>query len=132
MNRRFKIMRKKEVTPHCEDINFEKRKHPRLPFQLPTEYSRIGSSNTRIGHTVNICERGILVRLPEKMSLGENLRVKVYFDMDFALHSINTLAEVVWLEGLEEKKKETRCGLEFLEMSNEHRKRLEKFIKSFL
>ena len=131
MDRRFRILRKNEVIPPCETINFEKRMHPRLPFQLPTEYSRMGSFITRFGHTVNICERGILVRLPEKINLGENLLVKVYFDMDFGLHCIKTLAEVVWLDGLEEKKREFRCGLEFREMSNENWKTLEKFIRSF-
>jgi hypothetical protein len=131
LHRRFRLLRKSAVIPHYETINFEKRGHARLPFQLPTEYSRTSSFRPRFGHTVNISERGILVRLPEKINLGENLLVKVYFDMDFGLHFIKTLAEVVWLDDTEETKKGFRCGLEFLEMSNENQKKLEKFIKSF-
>ena len=124
-------MKKNAVIPKFKAMNIEKRRCLRLPFQLPTEYSRVDSFITRFGHTVNICEGGILVRLPEKLKLGENLRVKIYFDMDFDLYSIEASAKVVWLDGLEQKKKENWFGLEFIEMSNEDLEKFEKFIKSY-
>jgi len=85
----------------------------------------------RYGHTVNICEEGILICLPEKYAVGDNLWVKIFFNMDFDCVCIDTRTEVVWLGNLEQMEKEYICGLKFIEVSDGDLKKLKKFLKRF-
>jgi c-di-GMP-binding flagellar brake protein YcgR len=122
---------KNRTASHCKALDAEKRKYGRIPLILPTEYLRTGSSITRFGHTINICEEGILICLPEKYEVGENLRVKVFFNMDFDCVCIDTRTEVVWSVHWEQKEKEYVCGLKFIEMSDGDLRKLKKFLKRF-
>lgn len=108
----------------------EKRKHPRLSLRLPTEYSLEGSPRVRIGHTVDICEGGLLIQTPEKVEVHQNLRVKFYYHSASDLNSIQALAEVVRVDSLGKSRKEYRCALHFIDLSPDNLQRLRKFLKS--
>jgi len=119
------------TTSHFKSINAETRRYRRISLQLPTEYSLKGSSITRFGHTINICEEGLVICIREKYEVGQNLRVKVFFSTGSDCVFIDTRTEVVWRNILEQRKKEYVCGLRFIEMSHDDLKKLRIFLKSF-
>jgi hypothetical protein len=108
----------------------EKRGYPRLSLRLPTEYSLRGSSRVRVGHTVDICEGGLLVNMPERVEVGQNFKIKVYYPFDSTLNHFNFLAEVVRVDSVGKSKKECRCAVKFINLSVDDRKMLRIFMKS--
>ena len=108
----------------------EKRGHPRLSLRLPTEYSLVGSSRVRVGHTVDICEGGLLMNMPERIEVGHNLKIRVYYPLDSDLNHLHALAEAVRVDIVVESKKQCRCALKFINLSAGDRKMLRIFMKS--
>ncbi len=97
---------------------------------MPTEYSYKDSSQARFGHTINICEEGVVICIREKYEVGENLRVRIFFNMDSDCVFIEARTVVVWRD-MEQREKENVYGLKFMEMSSGDMKKLKMFLKSF-
>src|SRR4030067_1888797 len=73
----------------------EKRRHNRIFLCLPMEYSFPESSCPRFAHTVDICEDGLLMYVLGKLEIGQDLRVKVYYDSASGIDCIEALGEVI-------------------------------------
>ncbi len=112
-------------------FNPEIRKHKRISLQLPTEYSSKGSSITRFGHTINISEGGVVICIRERLEVGQNLRLRIFFSMDSDGVFIEIQTMIVWRNNSEQREKEYVYGLRFVEMSDEDLKKLKIFLKSF-
>ena len=120
----------KEPKPRYGTVNFERRKHPRFSVDLPIEYSRIDSSISHTGKTLNINEGGLLIYFPEKMDLSQYLRLKLFFPLGSKLTDIEVLAEVAWTEvRLGETRGDYRCGVRFIDISPESMTKLANFLK---
>jgi len=110
-------------------VNFEMGKHPRSNVDLPIEYSRTDSvvKNKR---AIKVRGGGLLVCLPEKMEIGQHLRMKIFFSSDFELSTIEILTEVVWLDiHLGEDWGDYRTGVRFVDISSENLDRLKDFLR---
>ncbi len=95
----------------------EKRKHPRLIVELPLDYSRRGKRADFGGIVKNASEGGILVYLPEKMEVGEMLKVEIYFAKGLELETVQGSAKIVWADlAARDTWREHRYGLEFHSM----------------
>lgn len=115
--RRFKTpakQKKRETPREKEASTVEKRRFPRLPVELPLDYARTGKKAEFGGIVKNASEGGILVYLPEKMDVGEMLKVDIYFPKGLELQTIKGLAKIVWADlATKETWREHRYGLKF-------------------
>lgn len=114
---------------HFVSVDPDKREYRRLHLRLPTEYFIDGSLPPRIGYTVNICEGGLLIHIPEKLKPGQHLSVKFYYYSDSDLNSVQALAEVVRTDSLKNPEEEYACALKFMDLSAEELETLRKFLK---
>lgn len=120
----------KETKSRYGTVNFEKRKHPRFSVDLPVEYSRANLSADQ-GRAMNASEGGLLLYLPEQMTIGNHLRLKLFFTMGSELNAIETLVEVVWVDvHLGKDWGDYRTGVRFDEISAEDMGKLKSFLSS--
>jgi c-di-GMP-binding flagellar brake protein YcgR len=120
-----------ESKPRIGIINFERRKHPRFNVDLPVEYTRLESTLRQTGRALNASEGGLLIYFPERMEIGQQLRVKLYFSAGTDLESVECFVEVVWVDiHLGESWGDHRSGVKFLDVSSEDLNKIRKFLKS--
>ncbi|MBM4338591.1 MAG: PilZ domain-containing protein [Deltaproteobacteria bacterium] len=122
---------KKEDKPRIGIVNIERRKYPRFSIDLPIEYHQIHSSDTRTGRALNASEGGLLVYLPQKMEIGQNLALKLFFHNGSIMNTIELIGEVMWIDmHLEMNWGDYRTGLKLIDISPEDLKRFKDFILS--
>jgi c-di-GMP-binding flagellar brake protein YcgR len=115
------LLKKKKTEGKAEApkgvLAIEKRKHPRFFVELPMDYSRKGKQPDFGGIIKDASEGGILVYLPEKLEVGELLKIDIFFAKGLELNSIQGVAKIVWADlAARETYKEHRYGLEFHSM----------------
>jgi c-di-GMP-binding flagellar brake protein YcgR len=124
-------MEEKEIKPRVGIVNFEKRGHPRFNVDLPIEYYQINSPIIQTGRAINASESGLLVYLPEKMEIGQHLRLKLFFVSGSELNTIEMLTEVVWRDiHLGKNGGDYRSGVKFVDISTKDLNRLQDFLVS--
>lgn len=109
-------------------VNFERRKYPRFSIDLPIEYYRLPSAEKRPARVSNISEGGLMIYVPEKLTIGQQLRVKIFFLAEPNLAAMEAIGEVVWIDLCLEEGNEYRSGLKFIEVSPDDLKRLKNFL----
>jgi c-di-GMP-binding flagellar brake protein YcgR len=120
----------KEPRPRYGTVNFEKRKHPRFSIDLPAEYSRTDLP-TQHGRAINASEGGLLLHLPERIEIGQCLRLKLFFSVGSQLSAIQAIVEVVWVDIHPGKDwGDCRTGVRFVEISTEDMSGLMNFLRS--
>jgi len=107
----------------------EKRRHIRLSLRLPIEYSFPESSRHRLAYTVDLCEDGILMYTSEKLEIGQNLRVKFFYDSAAGMDCVQALGEVIRVDRLGKSGKGYRCAVRFVDLSTDILKKLRKIFK---
>ena len=123
---------KKEVKPESKKgvLAIERRKHPRFFVELPLDYSRKGNKGDFGGIIQNASEEGVLVYLPEKLDLGELLKIEIYFAKGLELNTIQGIARVVWTDlAARESWREHRYGLQFHSIQKGTLQRLKGLLK---
>lgn len=121
----------KGTKPRIGITNFERRRHPRFTVDLPIEYCRTDSPVGQVGRAINASEGGLLIYFPERMEIGQHLKIKLYFTSGPELNTLECLVEVVWIDlNLGEGWGEHRSGVKFVDISEEDLGRLKKFLKT--
>jgi len=114
------------------DIDFERRKYPRFNVDLPTEYYRTNSSIRHSGRVMNMSESGLLIYFPERMKIGERLKLKLFITSGSDMNTIEPLGEVVWMDPhLDKTWGDYRSGVKFIDVSPEDIGKLKNFLMSF-
>ena len=114
-----------------EPFNFERRKHPRFSVDLPAKYWRINIPQSGPGRTGDISEGGVLLYLPEKIAVGQNIGVKIFIGTGFESQSIEALGQAAWSDSQFGKKDYYhRAGVKFVDISAENLKELKKFLNA--
>jgi c-di-GMP-binding flagellar brake protein YcgR len=131
---RFLIkMEQKEIKPRYGIANFERRTYRRFPMHLPIEYYRANSPVNRTGHALDASEGGLQILFPEKVEVGQNLEVKLFFSSETGLNTIEMIVEVVWINTqLAEGEKHYRSGVRFTNISPDNMTKLKEFSAVFL
>jgi c-di-GMP-binding flagellar brake protein YcgR len=124
-------MDQKENKPRIGITHFERRRHPRFAIDLPVEYYRADSIKPQTGRAINVSEGGLLIYFSEKMEIGQQLKVKLFFASGARLNSIECLVEVVWNDlHLGEGWGDYRSGVTFIDITPVDLDRLKKFLRS--
>lgn len=108
--------------------NFERRRHPRFSVDLPIEYYQVNSPHGHQGRLGNVSESGLMVYLAETPELGQFLKVKLFFPSDPDLHTIEMLAQVVWVDLHLGGNGDHRAGVKFIDISPEDINKLKSFL----
>ncbi len=114
-------------------IDFERRGYPRVKVRRPIEYRRMDSATKQSARAGNVGEGGIGIFFPERLVIGEQLKVKLFLSSGPSLVTIDALVEVVWMdieavEGLGEY----RSGVKFIDISEEAVAKLKAFLQDLL
>lgn len=127
------MIERQERKPRIGIANLERRKYPRFSIDLPIEYHTLDSQEVRTGRALNASEGGLLVYLPEKMKIGHQLALKLFFHHDGRMNVIEMIGEVVWIDlHLEMNWGDYRTGLKLVDISSENQQRLKEFIHSLI
>ena len=114
-------------------IDFERRGYPRAKVRLPIEYRRVDSSTKQSTRTGNVSEGGFGIFFPERLEIGEQLKVKLFLSSGPSLVTIDALVEVVWMDmEAVESSGEYRSGVKFIDISEEAVAQLKTFLQEFL
>jgi hypothetical protein len=109
----------------------EKRKYPRFSADFPVKYSTIDLF-FKSARAANASEGGLLVCFPEKMHIGQQLALKLFFPSRFGLNIVETVVQVIWM-GIRLRKDWTwdyRTGVKFEDISPEDKTTLKSFLTS--
>ena len=110
-------------------LSSEKRKYPRFDVDLPIKYSR-PSLFSKYARAVNASEGGLLLHLPEELGVGQQLVLKLFFPPSPGLNIIETLVQVVWMDGRLRKDWawDYQTGVRFVDISPEDMTALQTFL----
>jgi c-di-GMP-binding flagellar brake protein YcgR len=123
--------REEETKRRYGIANIERRKYRRFPVRLPVEYYRADSPTSQTGQALDASEGGLQILFPERMDIGQNLRLKLFFSSGSELNAIEMLAQVVWMNTqLGEGEKHYRSGVRFINISSEDATKLKNFSAS--
>ena len=121
----------KEAKPRYGITNLERRKYRRFPIRLPIEYYRADSPFNQPGQALDASKGGLQILFPERMEIGQNLNVKLFFSSGSELNTIEMLAEVVWINTqMGEDEKYYQSGVRFINISTEDMTKLKGFLAS--
>jgi c-di-GMP-binding flagellar brake protein YcgR len=124
-------MEEKGKKPRVGIVNLERRRHPRFTVNLPIEYFQIDSSTPYTGRLIDASEGGLLVYLPERVEVGQHLKMKMFFSFGSDLNIIEIQAEVVWEDiHLGKDWGDYRFGVRFIDISQDDLNRLKDFLRN--
>ena len=118
----------KEPKPQYGIVNFERRRSPRFSVDLPIEYSRIEDSENNPARAGNASEGGLMLFLGQKLEVGQELRIRIFFHSEPRLHSIEVNGKVAWTEISFAKEGDYRCGVQFTQIALEDLAQLRQFL----
>ena len=106
----------------------EKRKFPRVRADFGVQYKIKDSDSPPIkAVSVNIGERGIMMKIPKKLDMGTILELKITLPSPHVI--ISSLGRVVYvLDNYWDEYPPYRCGVEFLELKEKDRETVRKFV----
>ena len=108
----------------------ERRINPRFNVDLPIRYYKPDSTTGRNGRAMNVSEGGILIHLPDRMEIGQMMKLKLSFLSSLDLESVEAVTEVIWWDfDLWEVWGDYRSGMKFVNMSSEDNEKYKNFLK---
>ncbi len=108
----------------------DEREEPRVMLNLPIDYNADKSSTTRRGYTSNLSPGGVLLNVPERLDIGQEITLRIFFAFGPELETVRVNSRVVWVRRAE-KEGSYRSGVKFLDLSAADKKRLGRFFEKF-
>lgn len=106
------------------------RKHARALLNLPVEYYATNPKAPRMGHTSDLSPDGVLLNIPEKLDIGQSIKLAIFVYLDKTVETIEVNSQVVWVAG-REKDGSFQSGVKFIDLSSNDRHKLEKFFEEY-
>jgi hypothetical protein len=126
----LKLFYKKEDKEEARPLNFEKREYRRFSVDLPVEYIR-RDLVVKQGRAINASEGGLLVYFPDKMEIGQRLRLKLFFTIGSGLNMMEIMNQVVWMDVHTGKDwGNYRTGVKFVDISLEDQCTVKTYLSS--
>lgn len=108
----------------------EGRKHPRVILNLPIEYFSGPTRRPRPGHTFNLSPDGVMVNLPERLDIGQQIGLSIFFSFGQRVEWVRVNSQVIWVDS-EQQGGSYRSGIKFIDLSSQDLSRLEKFFEPY-
>ncbi|MGZ3579265.1 MAG: PilZ domain-containing protein [Syntrophales bacterium] len=126
-----RLQRKAQKDLSSGFVNFELRRHPRHAVDLPVECCKTNSPISHTGRAINASEGGLMVYLPEKVEIGQHLKLMLSVGSESALDTVDMIAQVVWVDiGYSMPKEEYRAGVMIVDISSTDRLKLKDLLES--
>lgn len=106
----------------------EGRNHPRALLNLPVEYYATNPQMPRLGHTSDLSPGGVMLNIPERLDVGQLIKLAIFVYLDKTVETIEVNSQVVWVAGAG-KEGGFRSGVKFTDLSANDRHKLEKFFE---
>jgi Tfp pilus assembly protein PilZ len=107
------------------------RRYPRHAVDLPVECYRINSPISHNGRAINASEGGLMVYLPEKVEIGQHLKLMLSVGSNSALDTIDVIAQVVWVDiGSSVVMEGYRVGVMIVDISSADRLKLKDLLEN--
>lgn len=112
----------------------DKRKFPRLPFNIDVEYKVLSDDLQDVSLTLtkNISAGGICILSLEKLDIGKNLSLN--FSLPEIKEPINATGKVVWIEefsvGDTKSSKAFDAGIEFTKINESDQQKINQYVIS--
>ncbi len=120
----------KETKRRIGILDLERRRYPRFKINLPVDYYRVDTPVKQAGGALNASEGGLEIYFPERIEIGEQLKLKLFFSSsESELKAVEVLAEVVWVDILSGEG-EYRSGVRFLDIPSDDFIKLKSFLHS--
>ena len=127
-----------EETMEGPPNNKERRRYPRISINFPLKYQDKGDSSLCGGIVVNVGEGGLLIETVRDIPVGTELSITLLFPKGFESANFDATVKIVWRgprwKG-DRKGNEYwegyRCGLEFTQISDEDRWKLNYLLGSW-
>lgn len=123
-------------------LSFERRKFPRLKENIFILYRLESAPSDKFNKafTNNISARGLMFEGETNIPAGTKLELEIYQPIKRSktvILSIPAFAEVIWIRNIEKQNSELgenkyRIGIEFLEIKQQDRKKIVKYIEELL
>lgn len=106
----------------------ERRRFPRVRADFGVQYKIKNSDSPAIkAVSVNISEKGIMIKISEKLDIGAKLELKITLPSPHVI--ISSLGQVIYVsDNYWDEYPPYRCGVEFLELKMKDRKSIKRFI----
>ena len=112
-------------------VNFELRRYPRHAVDLPVECYKVNSPISHTGRAINASEGGLMIYLPEKVEIGQHLKLMIPAGSESALDTIDMIAQVIWVDIVSSMDMEDyRVGVMIVDISLTDRLRLKHLLES--
>ena len=109
----------------------ERRRFYRFPVEYPISYVLESGGEVSTGMAMNLSEGGLLAYLFDRIGIGTELDVEMFYTHEFQFTSLNTQARIVWKDIVETSEAiEFQYGIEFINMNREERIRLRRLLAS--
>jgi PAS domain S-box-containing protein len=105
-------------------LGTERRKHLRTAYRTNIKFTKAKGESAQ---SVDISEKGICIASVRPVKMGTKHNLVLELPMRFG--PVAARAQTIWVKKVEETN-EYRVGLHFIEMSNEDKKKLRKFLES--
>ena len=111
-------------------VNFEMRRHPRYSVDLPVECYRVNSPVSHTGRAINASEGGLMLYLPEKLEIGQQLKLVLSVGPKSDSDAIDMTVQVVWIDmGFLMVTEEYRLGVTIVDISPRDRLKLKDLLE---
>lgn len=110
----------------------ERRRYPRLNFNVEVEYHKIDASRNpdKLTGTKNISIGGVCIVALDKLNVGDAISLKIYLPDE--MPPIYTKGLVAWVEefsvGSISTSKAFDAGIEFVDLKDDDKDRINKFV----
>jgi len=107
----------------------ERRNFPRVRADFGVQYKISNSDSPPIkAVSVNISERGIMMKIPEKLDIGTILELKITLPSPHV--TMSSLGKVIYVsDNYWDEYPPYRCGVELLELKGKDMEAIRKFVK---
>ena len=109
----------------------ERRRYPRFPVEYPISYAEKPGLGVSTGMAMNLSEGGLLAYFHDRMTVGTELDLEMFYTYRHQFTSLNTEARIVWKDIVETSEAiQYQYGIEFTGMDPQERVRLRNLLGS--
>jgi len=109
----------------------DRRRFYRFPVDYPISYTSEHSHDISTGMTVNLSEGGLLACLFDRISVGTQLDLEMFYTSELQFTSLSAQAKIIWKDITEIREAiEYQYGIEFIKINRGEKAKLCKLLDS--